>query len=266
MYSVSVLFNLYQQPPGGVIYCVEGTKQAAVRLQATDVVQSCDVCLEVARMYLDRNAEWERTKNTSRARGEGEAMALDPLVDRSIAGIYNHVENLARSLPKDHELAVAARELSRRAFPNGAEGYTKLPHAEELVEVKNLIKRSDDPNDLAPLVQKLGVTPMVENLRELAVKFEAALRKLFPGETTWDQLKAAAADCHERYVQLVALIAGKYNLQTPEHIAARVALLGPIMEQDRRIAEARKLRRPVPDVNPNTGEPVVTPTEPTTPA
>jgi hypothetical protein len=66
--------------------------------------------------------------------------------------------------------------------------------------------------------------------------------------------------------QLVALIAGKYNLQTLEHIAARVALLELIMEQDARVAEARKLRRPVPDVDPNPGEPPVTPTEPTTPA
>ncbi|MCU0689927.1 MAG: DUF6261 family protein [Polyangiaceae bacterium] len=266
MHTVSVLFNLYQQPPGGVIYSVEGTKQAAVRLNLPDVAQSCDACLESARAYLDRNGQWERTKNTSKARGEGEARTLDPTLDRSVAGIYNHVENLVRSFSKDHELAVAAREFSRLAFPNGAEGITSLPYAEELVAVKNLIQRSDDPDDLAALVDKLSLKPMVENLRELAVKFETALRRVFPGETTWDQLKVAAADCHERYVQLVALIAGKYNLQTPEHIAARVALLGPIMEQDARIAESRKLRRPVPDVDPNTGELLVTPTEPTTPA
>jgi hypothetical protein len=43
-------------------------------------------------------------------------------------------------------------------------------------------------------------------------------------------------------------------------------LLQPILDQDSRVAEARKLRRPLTDVDPNTGEPVPAPTDPTTPA
>jgi len=97
--------------------------------------------------------------------------------------------------------------------------------------------------------------------------FEAALRKSPPSEITWGKVKAAGAEAQERLAELVAKIAGMFNLRTPEHATARAALLGPIMFQNDRVAQARKFRRPVVDVDPNSGNDVpVTPTEPTTPS
>ena len=264
MASVSDYLRLNQQPAGGQIFCVKGTRKVALDLGAADVVQSCDVCLDVSQVYFERSAAWARTKNTPKARGE--AIKLDPMVDRGVSGIQNHALNLERSMPQESKIAIAAREFIRRAFPNGAEGITKLAHAQESVAVADLVKQCKDPQGLAPLVATLGLTPLVVHLEELAPKFEAAVRKSARPETTWSEVKAAAADAHERYAQLFAFIIGKYNLQTPEHVEARTELLRPILEQDRRVTEARRLRRPIVDVDPNTGEPVVAPTEPTAPA
>jgi hypothetical protein len=265
MASVSDFLFLNQQPAGGLVFCVKGTRTAAVGLDLPEVVKSCDVCLEAADVYYDQSVAWERTKNTPKARGDGEAMALDVLVDRGVSGVHTHAVNLDRAMPPESEVAMAAREFIRRAFPNGAEAITKLRHAEESVAVSKLVKDCKDPKRLAPLVATLGLTPLVNHLGELSVRFDAALRKSVPAETSWSEVKAAAAEAHERYAQLFAFIIGHYNLQTPEHITARTTLLKPILDQDYRVAEARRLRKPVVDVDPNTGEPVPMPTEPATP-
>jgi len=258
---------MYEHTPGSLLFGLKGARAAAVELDVPEIAAACDKATKAAQEFYNVNAAWERTKNQPKSKGEGEAVALDPLVDRGVTGLQDAASVPVRSLPKEHPLAVAGRAFLKNALPNGAEGITKLPHAEELVAVQQLIKRCDDPNDLRPQVQSLSLSPLVENLRGLAVRFEAALRQPARGETSWDKLKATGFEAQECMLELVAKITGTFNLRTPEHIDARTKLLFPIIEQDDRIADSRKQRKPVTDVDPNTGEPVVTPpADPTDPA
>ena len=55
-------------------------------------------------------------------------------------------------------------------------------------------------------------------------------------------------------LEAVAMIVGKYPRSTPEHVANRTALLGPILQQNEAIRAYLRSRRPVQDVNPETGE------------
>lgn len=259
MESVRDLFDMYEHTPGSLLFGLGGTRAAAVKRNLPEIVASCDTALAAAQTYFNTDAAWERTKNQPKAVGDGEAAALDPQIDRVVTGIQETAANLIRSLPEGHPLAIAGTEFLRKALPNGAEGITKLRHPEQLVAVQQLLGRCSDANDLLPYVQKLGLAPLVERLRELCVRFEAALRNPSAGETTWDKLKAANFEAQERLAELVGKITGTFNLRTAEHIQARRDLLSPIMQQEERIAEARKQRRPLTDVDPNTGEPVVTP-------
>lgn len=267
--SVRDLFTMYEHTPGSLLFGLKGVRAAAVKRDLPQIVAACDKATNAAQQYYNTNAAWERTKNQPKSKGEGDAVALDPLVDRGVTGMQDAAYVPVRSLPKEHPLAVAGRAFLQKALPNGAEGITKLAHAEELVAVQQLIVRCDDPKDLKPHVQTLGMSALVENLRELSVRFEGALRQPARGETSWDKVKATSVEAQECMLELVAKIVGTFNLRTPEHIEARAEMLFPIIEQDDRIAEARKQRRPVIDVDPVTGDPVVTPpvgpTEPTEP-
>lgn len=266
MESVRDLFDLYDHTPGSLLFGLKGTRSAALKRNVPEVVSACDTAIEAALTYYNVNAAWERTKNQPRSKGEGEAIALDPLVDRGVTALQDAATIPVRSLPKDHPLAVAGREFRKKGLPNGAEGITKLAHPEELVAVQQLLNRCDDANDLGPYVEKLAMSPLVEHLRKLAVQFEAALRSPAIGETSWDKVKVTGIEAQERLGELMAKIVGTFNLRTPEHIAARAELLFPIMEQEERIAEVRKLRRPVTDIDPDTGDPAVgPPAEPTEP-
>lgn len=257
--SVRDLITMYEHTPGSLLFGLKGVRAAAAKRDLPQIVQACDKATKAAQEYYNVNAAWERTKNQPKSKGEGDAVALDPLVDRGVTGLQDAAYIPVRSLPKEHPLAIAGRAFLQNGLPNGAEAITKLAHPEELVAVQQLISRCDDPKDLRPHVQTLGLSPFVENLRELSVRFEVALRRPAQGETTWDKVKATSFEAQECMVELVAKIIGTFHLRTPEHIEARTDLLFPIIEQDDRIAEARKQRRPVIDVDPVTGDPVVTP-------
>jgi hypothetical protein len=263
MESVRSLIGLYEFTPGRAIFCVQGTRKEATKRQLPDLVAVCDVTLDASHKFFDATAAWERTKNVPKARGEGEAVALDPLLDKAVSGLYDGAANFSRSLSANHDLSVLAQQFTRKAFPRGPAGITTLAFEDESVAVKNLLKRCDDPQDLGSFVAKLNLSPFVEEIRARSVQFEAALRKTSPAEISWGKVKEAGAETQERLAELVVKIAGTYNLRTDEHIAARAALLGPIMEQNERIAQARKHRRPVTDVDPSTG--LDTPTQPTDP-
>jgi hypothetical protein len=50
------------------------------------------------------------------------------------------------------------------------------------------------------------------------------------------------------------MILGLYPRSTKEHLAARAALLAPILQQNEAIRQYLRSRRAVEDVNPETGE------------
>jgi hypothetical protein len=68
------------------------------------------------------------------------------------------------------------------------------------------------------------------------------------------QVRAARAQGQAHLLEAVAMIIGKYPKSSAEDVAARVALLGPILQQNEAIRAYLKSRRSVQDVDPETGE------------
>jgi hypothetical protein len=70
-------------------------------------------------------------------------------------------------------------------------------------------------------------------------------------------VKAARAQGQDLLLQTVAMIVGAFPKSTPDHVAARTALLSPIMRQNEAIRQYMRGRRggAVADVDPETGLP-----------
>jgi hypothetical protein len=266
MESIRLLLDLYGFTPGRMVFCVQLTKEAAQQRKLSEIVVACDVALEAARGWMGTLAAWERTKNAPRARAGGDAAALDPALDRAVSGIHDVADNHVRSLSQRHPLALAAQEFLRKAYPSGPAGITSKSFEEELAAVQELLGRFGTDGDLATYVKDLSLQPFVQELELRATEFEAALRKAGAAEVAFGKVKEADALAQERLAQLVVKIAGMFNTQEPEHVQARRDLLGPIMEQNQRIGEARKRRRPIGDVDPTTGSTLpVSPSGPESP-
>ena len=103
------------------------------------------------------------------------------------------------------------------------------------------------------IVAELGLGRKVKKLAKLAVDYRAALEEPQPQTVGWDKVRAAQATGQDLLLQAVVMILAKHHTSTADDIAGRIALLGPILEQDEAIGRYLKSRRAAEDVNPETG-------------
>jgi len=264
--------NIYVFTPGRILFAVADVKRRAQQRDIQPVIAACNKSLDAAQLCLDTENAWNRTKNAPGSRGDGEAKAIDPLLDRAVSGTQDSVMTITRSLSPDHQLVISGKEFLRKAFPAGAIAITNLAYEDELAAVKNLLGRLADSNDLKPYVAKLNLQPYIAEMSSLADVFETALRSSAPAEVSFGEVKASRANAQNWLLALVLKVGGLFPEPTPQDAEARAFLLEPIMDQNTRIAAIHRRRQPVPDVDPNTGDeqpetpaqpPVVPPAGPT---
>jgi hypothetical protein len=116
----------------------------------------------------------------------------------------------------------------------------------------------------ADLVKLLGLERRLTRLSALLPKYKTEIDASNAGATiTYKDVVLAREAAHEAMCALIAVVAGRW--WRPEDAATRASLLGPILQQSEKVAEARRGRREVEDIDPETGDPVA-PSAPAVPA
>src|SRR5690606_28997816 len=144
------------------------------------------------------------------------------------------------------------REVLQKLFPRGVAAITSQAFEDQDASVEALLEELEGP--LAKHVQALGLTPLVKQLGEVRRAFHDALQSDDTDRITYDEVVGAENVAQETLSQLVVLIAAKYRKSDVASTQRRGQLLAPIIEQNERIVEARRRRRAVTDVDPETGE------------
>ncbi len=137
-------------------------------------------------------------------------------------------------------------------FPKGVGAITTLGFVDELAELDRIVKRLDEP-DFKMLVTELGLTRQVTRLQNLEGQYRAAIEGP-GGHLTYAKIKDARAKGQSLMLQAVAMILGKYPSDSEADRKARGALLEPIFVQNEAIRRYLRDRKPIEDVNPETGE------------
>jgi hypothetical protein len=88
---------------------------------------------------------------------------------------------------------------------------------------------------------------------DLAVVYRASLQAPTAGVVAFGDVRAARIKGQDLLLEAMAMVIGRHHSGSPEDMAARSDLLGPILEQNDAIGVALKGRRSVVDVNPETG-------------
>jgi hypothetical protein len=102
-------------------------------------------------------------------------------------------------------------------------------------------------------VDKLGLSRRVSRLVDLEKQYREAIA--LPSQSvTFAMVKAARSQGQSLMLQAVALTLGKYPSDDDADVAARAALIRPILEQDAAIHAYLRERRAVEDVDPATGK------------
>ncbi len=259
------LINLYVFTPGRRLFALEQLRRIlAERGDEAGLLARLDTAITAEKDHLTLVARYTQARDGRPE--ERSTQQIDYAVDRALSALDQTMAAHLEVLEPADALAGKVRALRRDLFPAGVGAITTLAYPEELAQLDRVLGLAT--GDHQATVADLGATRIVTKLGELAGRFRAALQDTPSEPVSYGQVKASAAACQNRLLQITAVVLGQHPEPTAADAEARAALLGPILVQQQAIGAHRRARRAVPDVDPQTGVEVTTPvpTPPPAPA
>lgn len=248
---LSDFFKLYQLSTGRRIFALRRMREHAVRLGARALVERIDRALAHDETTRRLDLAWSGARRR-RASG-GAVAAVDNRMDRALGGLRDVVRALTAGAAPDDAIYGLAQQLLDRIFPAGVHAVTTLPVVDQLAAVETIVELLQ--GELAPLVAELNIQTNVRRVIELAREYRAVLEER-PASVSFAEVQSARHEGHERFCSIIGMIVGTYyRADLAEHMDARDALLEPVLEQNEAVRVYLRARRPIVDVNPETGAP-----------
>ncbi|MFU8806009.1 MAG: hypothetical protein ACNA8W_19515 [Bradymonadaceae bacterium] len=180
-----------------------------------------------------------------------EAATIDTEVDRGLGGCFRTANNFVRSLPPDNPLHQDGKAFIEEFFAEGISDVTNLLYEDQLPVTEEYVRKWNGP--WRERVDRMGLRPFIDQIAALLPRYREALVNPQRRELTYNQVQAAQATGEELYFATYGLILGLYGENTPEAKERRTRYLAVHDDQQRRLRELHRRRRPAPEVNPDTG-------------
>ena len=255
------LLTFYAFSTGRRLFALQEVKKLAVAETFTTLASHCDIAIEHDLATRVTEARWAGRKTG--AQYSPLAKQLDISIDTAISALHDGLESEAKNSAPDDPLGQQAETLRQTLYPNGIAGVTALNYIDELAEVERIL-RTVKSAEWAPVITTLGLSRRVARIETLEPQYRSAVAD--PANTlAFVEVKAARTRGQSLMLQAVAIILGKYPSDSDADLAARGKLLAPILRQNDAIRDYLRARRPVVDINPDTGEPEATPEVPAPP-
>jgi hypothetical protein len=252
------LIDLYVFPTGRRIYAQRQVLAVASELGISALAGRLEANIASDRATRDRELQWAGHDSRKHAAG---APAVDAEVDRAISALSATTDARLIAFAPQSEVGKAALRVQRRIFPMGVQAITSLTYVEEHETVSTILGLLGPGGELADDAKTLKVEDLVERIGEINQRYGQVIRKRDEKDVTHDGIRKAQAEGQRNLLRVVAWILGHYQ-DDEEDLEARLALLGPIVRENEAIRIHRKNRRRPTDVDPETGEEIVDPTNP----
>ena len=259
--ALASLLNLYAFSTGRRIFALQQIQKIARETSFEELDAHITPALKHDAKTREIERQWARIPVTA-PRGQGEMQRIDALTDRTLTAIRDAAMAQAIGADPDDAIGPTVDAFLREIFPSGVQEVTKMGYVDELSVVDAIVSKLK--GQLAPQVVELGLGRLAARLAKLAITYRAALEAPEDDGLSFGTVRAMRAQGQEYLLQAVVLILGRYYRNTKADVAARQALLGPILTQNEAIRLYLRVRRAVEDVNPETGQ--VDPNAPAVPS
>ena len=253
--TLATLITLYLFSTGRRLFAMQEVKKLATAENFTALASHCDVAIDHDRTARIVEARWLGRKTNTQY--SPLAKHIDILVDTALTALHDGVATEAKNSAPDDPLGQQADTLCQTLFPKGAGAVTSLNYVDQLGEVERIIATAKSP-EWAPVITALGLDRRVARLDSLEPQYRSAVADPVT-KLDFADVKQARSRGQSLMLQAVAMILGKYPSDSDADIAARSKLLGPILRQNEAIRDYLRGRKPIVDVDPDTGELETTP-------
>lgn len=248
--SLGTLIDFYQFTTGRSLFALDQVLAAAKdREKLDDVVEHVKVAIAHAKTV--RSLESEYAVAQSAPKGNAKLVAIDVKVDRAVVALRDAMQAHVNASDDDDPAGDVARNVLADLFPKGVQAITQLPFVDQLSAVERVLAALDSRH--ADAVETLQLGRFVKRLATVTDLYRAAMQTTPPGAPDKGKVRAALARNQELLLEVTVMIAGRFPTASAEDVAARQALLGPILRQQEAIGLYIRSRRAVEDVNPDTG-------------
>jgi hypothetical protein len=254
--SLSSLFNFYDFSTGRRLFALSQVQKLAKDHAFAELSTHTATAIQHDKRTHELDLKWSEipgaavgSKTTKKL---SKIQRIDAKVDRTLTALRDAAVAQIDGAEPDDAIHLQVDGFLRAIFPAGVQAVTGLSFVDELNAVDAIVDKLNGSH--AGAVAELGLTRIAKRLATLAVEYRAAQEAPSEEELSFGTVRAARAKGQEHLLQAVALIVGKYHSSADEHVAARSALLAPILKQNEAIRLYLRSRRAVEDVDPETGE------------
>jgi len=253
MRTLSSWIRLDVLPPGRRIFALQQMRKRAVDLGIEELVEPIDraIAQDQSALAMDSSLHENRSGQPI------DASSVDQQIDRTLTMIWRILGHYTRDY--DDRLATKAQEFRELLFPQGLGGHIHLEFPDQLAANDRVIEILET-DEYRQWFDEQGFRSFANRLRSLNASFGAFLTDSpmsgggtggEGGKVTWNDVKAARNLGQELLLQLVARVLGIYA----DDADTRNALLEPVVSQLRSMAQHRRRRQKIVDVDPDTGHP-----------
>lgn len=248
--SLHLFLKIYQFTSGRRLLVYRQTKNVAKALNFTALEQHIDKAHAFERETRKMERRWKSQGALSQQTTD--YRPLDNALDRALSGLSKHCESYTHSMDPSSDHYQSAMLILQTAYPNGLQAVTQIPYEEELSEVESLLEELGKV-EFAPHIQRLNLKPMLDNIKSRHQAFYAAFSASQAPTLDYGTVRARRAQSQDLLLQMIAIILGKYY-DSDSHSESRNKLLSPFQLQQGRISDLVSRKRPVLDVDPESGE------------
>lgn len=253
--GLSQYFDFYEFTTGRRLFALRAIVALAESLGEQEIADSAREAVEFNEEVRETEQQWARERNVDQSVRVA-ADKLDDVVDRTVGGFHTRLKSDVQTFPADTPLGKKARELKRKAFPEGAAAVINQAFEDELSTLEQMNKLLAKMR--ASHVEPLGHGAVVDRIADLTVEYAEALEAPKTRKLDFKNVRAMRLQGQEHMLRVAAKIVGQFNGESPGDAETRQKLMLPIVEQNERIGDYYRRRRQVPDIDPDTGEDVPT--------
>jgi hypothetical protein len=252
------LINLYVFPTGRRIYAQRQVLAIATEREITLLVRQLVANIAADQATRDLELQWAGHDDRKHALG---APAVDAELDRAVSALSETVNLKLVAFGSGSKMGQAALRIRQRIFPMGMQAITALTYVEQHEAVSTLLRLLGPGGDLANQVEILRLDDLLERIGEVNERYGKLLSTGNIRDVTHDKIRKAQATGQRNLLRVAAWILGHYQ-DDDRDLEARLTLLGPIVRENEAIRVHRRNRRRPTDVDPETGEEIIDPTNP----